>query len=294
MSFLRPNAAGSELKLAHAQDRLDEIAKLIQGWLDACLETLREEPDPDEPGYFLAWIDAAEIDSHTLSLLIGECLQAFRSTLDHLAFELASVCPVPMTDEIEKRSAFPVLGGVSKFGKRVNPASQWASSLGNELRGITNPLIQAEIERLQPYHRGDAYSEDTLWVLTELNNVDKHRVLHVARRAMEGASFPKNGPALPRDQWSTNVRAIGLDPPREATIKIGGEIAADGPTQVARWPMLPIDPSKPMHMNFRPVLDVLFAAGTPLVAEESVLDVLREINDHIVSRVLPPLVPFLK
>jgi hypothetical protein len=47
-------------------------------------------------------------------------------------------------------------------------------------------------------------------------------------------------------------------------------------------------------MNFRPALDVVFESGTPLVAEAPILEVLQEINDYIVSRVLPPLVGFLK
>jgi hypothetical protein len=77
-------------------------------------------------------------------------------------------------------------------------------------------------------------------------------------------------------------------------IEIPGDIAAEGRTLVARWPMLPIDPNKPMHMNFRPALDIAFGADTPLVAETPILEVLREIHDHIVGRVIPPLVGFLK
>jgi len=58
--------------------------------------------------------------------------------------------------------------------------------------------------------------------------------------------------------------------------------------------MLPIDPNKPMKMNFRPTLDVVFEPGTPLVAEAPVVDVLGEIHDHVVGHVFPPLVDFLK
>jgi hypothetical protein len=67
---------------------LQEISDLVHGWLKACFETLREEPDPDEAGYYCAWIDAPEIDGQRLSLLIGDCLQAFRSGLDQLALEV--------------------------------------------------------------------------------------------------------------------------------------------------------------------------------------------------------------
>lgn len=291
VSSLPLDARGHELKLAHAHDHLQDIGELIQGWVEACVETLREEPDPDETGYFCSWIDAPEIDAQRLSLLIGDCLQAFRSALDHLAFELASSFTVPTTDEIEKDSSFPILSDVDKkgFGRGSH---KWVSATPR-VRGI-DPLAQAEIERLQPYKRGQAYDTDPLWRLGELNNIDKHRVLHVAQRSMQGAALPVNGPNLPQQLWSTNVAAIGRADGQPFLLEIGGDIAAEGRTRVARWPMLPIDPKKPMHMNFRPTLDVVFAPDTPLVAESPVLEVLREINDHIMSRVLPPLVGFLE
>jgi hypothetical protein len=292
ISLLNPDARGSELKVARAQDHLQEISDLVQGWINACTETLREEPDPAEAGYFCAWIDAPDIDAQRLSLLIGDCLQAFRSALDHLAFELAAKFTVPMTDPIEKDSAFPVLSGKDHVGKPIS-ASQWKSAAGSVLRG-TDPRAQTEIELLQPYHRGDDYADDPLWKLGLLNNIDKHRVLHVAQRVVTGAMLPVNGPNLPRNMWSTNVAAIARADGQPFMLEIGGDIAAEGRTRVARWPMLPIDPDKPMHMNFRPALDVVFDAGTPLVAEAPVLDVLREIDNHIVGRVLPPLVGFLK
>lgn len=286
-----PTARGSELKLAHAHDHLHEVRELIQRWTDACLRTLREEPDLHEAGYFCAWIDAAPLDTQRLSLLIGDCLQAFRSALDHLAFELACAFTVPMTEEIEKDSNFPILSDLDKTGFGRGP-HKWLSSRA-KVRGM-DPGAQTVIEGLQPYKRGNAYDADPLWILGELNNIDKHRVLHVAQRALEGAGMPVNGPNLPRELWSSNVRALGLASGESFTIRTGGYIAAEGRTLVARWPMLPIDPDAPMHMNFRPALDVVFASDTPLTAEAPVLEVLREIDDHIMSRVLPPLVGFLK
>ena len=205
--------------------------------------------------------------------------------------ELASAFTVPMTHDIEKDSSFPILSDLDKTGFGRGP-NKWISAKP-KVRGI-DPQAQAEIERLQPYHRAHAYDTDPLWRLGELNNVDKHRLLHVVQRVMTGAVLPVNGPNLPRHLWSMNVAAIGRADGQPFVLDIRGNIAAEGRTLVARWPMLPIDPSKPMHMNFRPALDVVFESGTPLVAEAPILEVLQEINDYIVSRVLPPLVGFLK
>jgi hypothetical protein len=49
-----------------------------------------------------------------------------------------------------------------------------------------------------------------------------------------------------------------------------------------------------MHVNLSPTLKVVFDSATPLVGGAPVLAVLSEVNDHIVSNVLPPLVGYLK
>ncbi len=290
-SPLPPNARSFELKLARAVEHLEDVRDPLERWHKACLNSLREKPDPDEPGYYCAWIDAPEIDAQRLSLSIGDCLQCFRSTLDHLAFELASAFTIPVTKEIEQDSSFPILSDVNRSGAFGQGPDKWLSAKA-KVCGM-HPDAQTVIEGLQPYKRGQAYETDTLWRLGQLNNIDKHRALHVATRVMKGASFPVNGPNLPKSQWSRNVAAIGRADNKPATINIGGGFAAEGRTRVARWPMLPIDPSKEMHMNFKPVLGVTFATGTPLVGDDFVLDVLGEIHDHIMGAVLPRLERFL-
>jgi hypothetical protein len=291
-STLPPNARSSELKLIRANEHLEDVRDPVERWHKACLNTLREEPDPNEAGYYCAWIDAPEIDAQRLSLSVGDCLQCFRSALDHLAFELAAAGTSPMTDEVEKDSEFPILSDVDRHGNFGKGPGKWRDSGASKVRGM-DPAAQTIIEGLQPYKRGQAYETDTLWRLGQVNNIDKHRALHVATRVMTGATLPVNGPNLPKSDWSTNVAAIGRADMQPFILEIGGGFAAKGRTRVARWPMLPIDPSKKMHMNFKPVLGVAFAVGTPLVSDQPVLAVLDEIRDHIMGAVVPPLEPFL-
>jgi hypothetical protein len=136
-------------------------------------------------------------------------------------------------------------------------------------------------------------------VLSELNNIDKHRVIHVAARVMTGAAMPVAHPmpVVPRSsdyQGPFNVQAIARPDGKPFVIEIKSDIAAEGRTLVARWPMIPIDPSKPMYMGFRPVMDIAFEPSTPLVADRRVVEVMWEINEHIVANVLPPLTRFIK
>jgi hypothetical protein len=278
------------LKLARADDHLQDVSDPIKRWEKDCLKTLREEPDANEAGYYCAWIDPPELDLQRLSLSIGDCLQCFRSALDHLAFELASKFTVPMTDEIEKDSAFPILSDVDKHGNLGVGPHKWRSALANDVRGI-DPKAQAEIELLQPYKRGHAYDTDPLWRLGQLNNIDKHRILHVARRALAGSLMNVPGTRNPKG-WK-NVAMLGFPDGREWALTSGGDIPPKGRALVARWAAVPVDPAKPMQMDFEPVLDVSFAAGTPLVGESPVVGVLTEIRDHIMSAVLPRLERFL-
>jgi len=286
-----PGARGFELKIARADEHLQDVTNLAERWADDCLKTLCEEPDPDEAGYYCAWIDAPELNLQRLSLDIGDCLQCLRSTLDHLAFELATKFTVPMTNEIEKDSTFPILSDTDKHGQFGVGPSKWQSSGRLATRGM-DVLAQAEVERLQPYQRGNLFHTDPLWRLGLLNNIDKHRVLHLATRAMEGAVI--NVPGASHSKGWKNVAYLGRADGAPWTLRSGGDIPPKGRALVARWCAVPVDPTKPMHMEIEPVLSVLFAPGTPLVAETSVLDVIRAIRDHIVGYVLPPLVGFLK
>ena len=146
-----------------------------------------------------------------------------------------------------------------------------------------DPKAQAEIERLQPYHLGNAFDQDPLWRLQELNNIDKHRVVHVAATVSTGTSL---GP----DARSVNFAGFKLGELQA----LGG--ALEGRTQILRLTgtLIPVVPGQPVRMNPFAVLEVVFDPATPLVGSAPVAPILDNMNDHIVSAVLPPLVGFLK
>ena len=62
---------------------------------------------------------------------------------------------------------------------------------------------QATIERLQPYHRRKNPNARSLWVLEELANIDKHRLVHPTATALTGTEYrltPTGGLLLVRRQ----------------------------------------------------------------------------------------------
>jgi len=114
-----------------------------------------------------------------------------------------------MTDEIEKETGFPILSDTDKKGRFGRGSHKWISAKPKVV-GI-DPDAQAVIESLQPYHRGNAYDTDPLWRLSELNNIDKHRVLHIAQRIMDGAVLPVNGPRF-RDTCGLQTSRLSVAP----------------------------------------------------------------------------------
>lgn len=94
-----------------------------------------------------------------INVLVGDFAHNLRSALDHLAWQLA-LLDSPQPNPNTSFPIFPTLsGGFERMLQKLPPAAR------------------DDIERLQPYQRGDDYRSDPLWVLHEIWNTDKHRVL---------------------------------------------------------------------------------------------------------------------
>src|SRR5207253_1894749 len=91
-----------------------------------------------------------------------------RSSLDYVAHRLGDLHsgPIPKTNIKELRNPeFPI------FGDRPPRPNEWTIKIGR-----AHPDAIKIIENMQPYVAGD-YTVHPLWILHELNNVDKHRMI---------------------------------------------------------------------------------------------------------------------
>jgi hypothetical protein len=99
--------------------------------------------------------------------IIGDCIQNFRSSLDHIVWRLAS--------EDERRNhptrpAFPIERSPAEFNTKGRSRIQ---SLGK--------AVQKAIEEQQPFATKPAQpGEEPLAFLELLSNIDKHRRIHIA------------------------------------------------------------------------------------------------------------------
>jgi hypothetical protein len=116
-----------------------------------------------------------------ISVLAGEVIYQIRSALDHLAFDLVkrNLRKIILPPKWDRRTEFPIW--VSIPAKGNPPVSQKPPLPYNvfckTLPGISIPAFTF-IESVQPYYRKGEIN-NSLRLLAELSNIDKHRYLNV-------------------------------------------------------------------------------------------------------------------
>jgi hypothetical protein len=115
-----------------------------------------------------------------ITILAGEIVYQLRSALDHLAFELVKSNPtgVALPKDWERDCHFPLCLKVPTQG---SPPIAMSLPLPFNFFRKTLPEITpeafAEVERLQPYNRGNGPTQ--LGWIEKLAHIDKHRHFHV-------------------------------------------------------------------------------------------------------------------
>ncbi len=116
------------------------------------------EGGPDE---YIGRIVTDEPIPARIPMLIGDCVQNLRSSLDYLVWELVGAAKKKPID----RNMFPIC---------TTPEAFIAQCSGHRLDGIASDAV-TEIDSLQPYKHGKDAPKDMLAVLDHLCHIDKHR-----------------------------------------------------------------------------------------------------------------------
>jgi hypothetical protein len=112
------------------------------------------------------------------SVLIGEIAHDLRSALDILAWKLACL---NKTDPYDL-TAFPIylIGHSNRRGRNNRVVRQfWHKAHGLRLLQSIHSRYWGKIESFQPYKRGNKGRKNLLFLLHELNNTDKHRLIPI-------------------------------------------------------------------------------------------------------------------
>jgi hypothetical protein len=195
---MKPSLIGARNKLDRAKTHFDEVNAAIEATLGAEAKASKLPPheyQPDRQQLIIRCPKPRPIDP-SLSLAIGDCVHNLRSALDHLAFQLAVLNG--KAKEAETMISFPVFLCDKKYqgfiGKKVEPFID---------RGAL-----ALIQELQPYYAGNLGKDDILWVLSQLDVIDKHRMIVAVSRHLRPEGFSVRVPGgeffendLPTSEW---------------------------------------------------------------------------------------------
>jgi len=174
-----------KLKLDWAKHHIENLRQVTDAWPRTDAYGFIPETNPNT-GRTVVRANIRKPPPPELTLIVGDAVHALRASLDHLALQLAIAFAHPkvIPSELEETSEFVIVGDTDE----LRGAHRFDRAAGTKLRGI-DPGARDVIKALQPYHRKDGYAEDPLWVIHELDRIDKHRRLNLTAYAMGGVGI---------------------------------------------------------------------------------------------------------
>ncbi|MGW1464062.1 hypothetical protein ACWCPT_06875 [Streptomyces sp. NPDC002308] len=183
------------LKVAHANQRKAELESRVSLWHAGSPFETEANLSADR----LKWEMRLRVNSlpptQEWSLILGDLLYSLRSSLDACVWEFAHIdgnIPAKPT-----QLQFPV----------VRDRKDWEKARATRLQTVPKEVIE-RIEMAQPFNRPEEeIDRDPLMILTELNNLDKHRAS--IELSIEPDSINQNFSA----KWGTEEEADRNAPP---------------------------------------------------------------------------------
>lgn len=194
-----------------------------------------------------------------LAVVAGEIVHQLRSSLDHLVCQLAIANGKP----VKRSHQFPICDTPGKF--------KAACKRGN-IKGLS-ASARSLIEGRQPYKKGEDIKKNFLYLLREMDDADKHRLLPVVaalanvlelRIGDDSGVRPKDDP----------IQIVGLDPPKKAQ-----RPTREG-TEIQR--IYFGDPEPNVKVTGKPVVEVVFE-NVGSMTEQPVMYVVQELRDKTVA-----------
>lgn len=146
-----------------------------------------------------------------IPLIVGDCLQNLRSSLDYLIWELVFAA----NNTPSQKNMFPICSTPEFFDEQLRRG---------RLSGVSVDAI-AEIKRLQPYHIGQNASRSVITVIDDLCNVNKHRRILLTH--LQGGMAPPD--FITKEEDGITWGLVDLAAMHQSDAKIGPYPIVDGP-----------------------------------------------------------------
>lgn len=158
------------MRLQKADQELVTLQNEVKTFLQGVPYRSGVESDPDHPSRRRIVIRTVPLPPQ-IPIRISECVHHWRASLDNFAYLITR-----RHSGHTPRSEFPIFLDPVRFRKEGT----------KKIQGM-KPTARVAIENLQPYN-GDG-PMDPLWMLHELSNADKHRLMHSVGAVLAGSSF---------------------------------------------------------------------------------------------------------
>lgn len=260
-----------ELKLSSAYSHLKRLKEEVAAWSSSKPFDWSQEFDEAE-SMTVYYAELSHAPLKRFASLAGDCLHNARAALDHIVYEIAEFANGrPLPAEVAEGSEFPITG--------PKPLSEAACK---RKIGALPEDAQRMVMSLQPSELGSRYAEHKLWLLHDLERIDKHR-----RPLVAAPVFTEMSVSVPA------TAGIRERPGGRAHYRLQFNIEAtfDGRTEMARFPTEGFDedhvPS--LDIGLLVLLEDSFPAGG-----NSLLYVLDELFGFVLTDVVKPLRRFLQ
>ncbi len=178
-------------KIQRADEHIRNLNAEITAFLSENSYSTTSEPDHDARESVLRVVGPEP--PLRFSVTAGEIIHQLRSSLDHLVWQLVLQNGKIPTQEHQ----FPICSTLDKYEN---------SRKRGRTKGVSASAA-ALIQGCQPYHKGKDFERHPLWVLREMDDTDKHRLLVVV-----GAVASLREVAVGSEQGDLEI--IGLSPPK--------------------------------------------------------------------------------
>ncbi len=167
-------ASSCRTKLARADEHLGMLYRETDGWGDRDPFRVVRQSNADGSVHQFSLRFQVQPDILRWALLLGDALHNMRCALDHIVYALAVRQTGQNPPPNDSRLMFPICS---------EPKFWNSKGTQDRIMGLNEPT-RAAIERMQPYNRlkaGQWFAP--LWWLAQLNDIDKHRLLHITALA---------------------------------------------------------------------------------------------------------------
>jgi hypothetical protein len=240
---------GPRLKLGRANVHLESLKEQVQRFIDGNPYGAVAEYDGQTEKCVLR-TQIFVPPPQDWGIIIGDIAHNLRSALDQLVWQLACTQTATPFD----KTAFPIFDVFTKY--RDN---------GRIVIQNLTPRQKTLVRRLQPYHRGNRAIEHPLWLLQNINNTDKHRVIQTI-----GAVFDVRGLGF-GNLWGFDLYNMNV---------YGGQRLEEG-APIADFTLVQTAPDARMDMHPEIIPTIEFGKGSNTVEGMPLIATLSDILTHV-------------